>query len=260
MNWKRFVLPVLASVLFVTVLAEPSAVGKIGRGIAVALKMPLALLAARSPGEREPGMLRLTKGGGPEERVLPTVRDRDAPADTPGAGNPIFGNPDAFNPIAPGPSNSNALSAPDTGSRPFAPSFGPPTFPGLLIPGGSAQNSDQPPPEGPPTSTDQPPVTDNPPGSTPPGLGPEGPPVLPPPEGPITPPPDIPPGGPNPPDGPNPPGGPSPPGGPNPPDGPPPTLVIPEPATWTITGFGLLAAGLLRRRRADKKQARVTAK
>jgi hypothetical protein len=226
-------------VLFVTVLAEPGAVGKIGKGIAVALRMPLALLAARSPGEREPGMLRLTKGERPEERVLPTVRDREGPD----AANPIFGNPDAFNPIAPGPSNSNALSAPDAGTSPFAPSFGRPSFPGFLIPGGSTPNSDQPPPQGPPTSTDLPPVTDNPPGSTT---------DLPPPEGPITPPPDIP-GGPIPPDGPNPPGE------PNPPDGPP-TLVIPEPATWTITGFGLLAAGLFWRRRAGRKQSRVTAK
>jgi hypothetical protein len=244
MKWKRplLLLPVLASVLFVTVLAEPDAVGKIGKGIAVALKMPLALLAARSPGEREPGMLRLTKGAGPEERVLPTVRDREG--EGPDAGNPIFGNPDAFNPIAPGPSSSNALSAPDAGASPFAPNFGQPSFPGFLIPGGSRSNSDQPPPQGP---TDLPPVTENPPGSTP-----EGPIDLPPPEGPITPPPDVPPGGPNPPDGPNPPGE------PNPPDGPP-TLVIPEPATWTITGFGLLAAGLFWRRRAARKQSRVTA-
>ena len=86
-RWTRALLlvPVLTALFFISIaeLGHPAA-GKAGRsGIIAALADPLALFAARSPGERGAGALLSTKPGGPAERVLSEVRDRD-----PAAGDP----------------------------------------------------------------------------------------------------------------------------------------------------------------------------
>lgn len=178
--------------------------------IIAAIRDPLSLFSDRSPGERRPGVLLASKKGGPQERVLSTVRDRPQTADIPpGTDGPIFtAGPPAF---------ESSSGAPPADQFTAPPAFGPPfsSMP-FLYPG--------PPPSG-----------EIPPGGPPPGGPPPG---GPPPGGP-------PPGGP-PPGGP-PPGGP-PPGGP-PPGEPPgtPPIPIPEPATWTMMLFGLFTAGLFAR-------------
>src|SRR5262249_37534499 len=87
-RWARTLLlvPLLIGLFFVSIaeLGHPAA-GKARRsGIIAALADPLSLFAARSPGERGEGALLSTKPGGPAERVLSEVRDRDPAA----AGDP----------------------------------------------------------------------------------------------------------------------------------------------------------------------------
>ena len=79
------VLVPLLVVLFFAVVAERGhpAISKVRRDSIVATLLdPLSLFAGRSPGERGAGPLLSTKpGGGPQERVLSTVRDRDPTGD-----------------------------------------------------------------------------------------------------------------------------------------------------------------------------------
>ncbi|HXS07044.1 MAG TPA: PEPxxWA-CTERM sorting domain-containing protein [Rhizomicrobium sp.] len=72
--------------LFFAAVAERGhpAISKVRQGgIIAALADPLSLFAERSPGERGGGALLSTKPGGPHERVLSEVRDRDPPAGDP---------------------------------------------------------------------------------------------------------------------------------------------------------------------------------
>lgn len=106
----------LVAMVFV-VLADraPSAAGNPAQGSStVRLTDPLSFIAERSPGERDDFGLLTTKpqrtAALPEERVLPTERDRDSGAGlAPAADNPVFGE-------APGEPESGAL--PGEGSIP----------------------------------------------------------------------------------------------------------------------------------------------
>jgi PEP-CTERM motif len=136
MRWKRTLLlvPVLAALVFVAVTEQGHpAASKPGKGgTLAALMSPLSLFAERSPGGRDSGALRSTKPErtaalGPEERVLPSEREREPPVDAPpAADNPVFG-------VSPeGPATSGAPPGRDTlpedsfgGASPFAPSFNP---------------------------------------------------------------------------------------------------------------------------------------
>ena len=136
MRWKRTLLlvPVLAGLVFVAVTEQGHpAASKPGKGgILAALMSPLSLFAERSPGGRDSGALRSTKPErtaalGPEERVLPSEREREPPVDAPpAADNPVFG-------VSPeGPATSGAPPGGDTlpedsfgGASPFAPTFNP---------------------------------------------------------------------------------------------------------------------------------------
>jgi hypothetical protein len=157
-RWTRTLLlvPVLTALFFISV-AElgHTAAGKAGRtGIIAALADPLALFAARSPGERGAGALLSTKPGGPAERVLSEVRDRDPAAGDPPADpvGPI--TPDDVAALGNGLPSDGALpggaggpgdgGAPGGGSPFFAP-FTPPSF------GGAPRDPDAggPPPGGP---------------------------------------------------------------------------------------------------------------
>ena len=88
-RWKRTLLLVSAFVLlFFAAVVERGhpAISKVRQaGIIAALADPLSLFAERSPGERGGGALLSTKPGGPHERVLSEVRDRDPPAGDPPA-------------------------------------------------------------------------------------------------------------------------------------------------------------------------------
>lgn len=111
-RWKRTLLlvPLFVGLFFVAVAerGHPAAskVSKPGKGGLLAmLADPLSLFAERSPGERGTGALLSTKPGGPHERVLAEVRDRDPAAGAPGAAappgpnDPVFGvAPDTFSP------------------------------------------------------------------------------------------------------------------------------------------------------------------
>jgi hypothetical protein len=144
MSWKRtlFLAPL---VIVFAVLAKPDdpVIGKTsGRVVLAALKDPLALFAARSPGTRGAGALHSTKPGpARHERVLAMVREREPspgiPADP---GSPVFGDapaifaaiPDAAPQDRPRPEDPPA-------ARPYEAPFPiPPYQPGLLIyPGGA---------------------------------------------------------------------------------------------------------------------------
>jgi hypothetical protein len=107
-------------------------------GLLAMLADPLSLIAERSPGERGAGALLSTKPGGPQERVLAEVRDRDpAAGDTgaaapPGPNDPVFGvAPDTFSPG--GEPGAGAPGGGDPGGAepnfsPFAPGGGAPSF------------------------------------------------------------------------------------------------------------------------------------
>jgi hypothetical protein len=166
--------------LFYVAVAEPSA-RSISKGIAheilAALKDPLALFSQRSPGKRIAGHLLSTKGkGGPHERVLSTVRDREQP---PAVDTPVPDSVAAI-PIIP-PQYEIPPTDRTVGALPFVPPA--PFIPTGFVPGGFL------PPSQPPTTT--PPGPPGGPPGTPPGLPPGTPPGGPP-EGPPTPP-DTPP-------------------------------------------------------------------
>ena len=124
-------------------------------GIIAALADPLSLFAERSPGERGGGALLSTKPGGPHERVLSEVRDRDPPA----------GDPDPNFAVAPEDLAALTGGAPGAGGAPGDPAGDPlgdrffaPSGPG----GGPAflPASFGPPPNGPPPNGPIPPVID----------------------------------------------------------------------------------------------------
>jgi hypothetical protein len=129
-RWKRTLLLVSAlSVLFFVSVVEHGhpAAGKPGKaGLFAVLQDPLSLFAARSPGERGGGALLSTKPGGPTERVLSTIRDRD-----PALGDPPPADGAAL-PVTPG--DLAALSppvdgaAPGAGAAPGDPGLGAPAF------------------------------------------------------------------------------------------------------------------------------------
>lgn len=205
--------------LFFVAVAEPgrSISRTVAHEILAALQDPLALFSQRSPGQRIAGRLLSTKGEtGPHERVLSTVRDREAP---PAADN-LAPLPDtvATIPIIP-PQYEVPPTDRTIGPLPFMPPA--PFIPTGFIPGGTPNPplTDAPP---------NPPGNPNPPGSNPPGPNPPGP--NPPPEGPN--PPGLPPDSP-------------------PPDVPP-AIPIPEPSTWTLMLLGFfasVAAGRVRKRK-----------
>ena len=219
-RWRRTLLlaPALLSLFFLAAAeydrSDASGAGK--EGIVVALKDrilaaladPLAVLAARSPGSRGPGKLRMTKSrAAPYERVLSEVRERPVVIDLP---------PAAVAPVV-------AENAPEVASYPSVP------------PAESANNqsseSSFPTPVNSPFGLPGAPVsesggTDTPPGG--PGSG------------------DIPPGGPG--GIITPPGGTDTPGSPGGPDTPPPTIALPEPATWLSMILGLAVIVTMRRR------------
>lgn len=158
-RWTRTLLlvPVLIALFFISIaeLGHPAA-GKAGRtGIIAALADPLALFAARSPGERGAGALLSTKPGGPAERVLSEVRDRDPAAGDPPADPVAPITPDDVAALGNGLPSDGALpggaGGPGGGGAPggvspfFAP-FTPPSF------GGAPSDPDTPgsPPPGPP--------------------------------------------------------------------------------------------------------------
>jgi hypothetical protein len=116
-RWKRTLLlvPLFVGLFFVAVAERghpaSSKASKPGKsGLLAMLADPLSLFAERSPGERGAGPLLSTKPGGPQERVLSEVRERD-----PGAGDPAAAAP-------PGPNDPVFGVAPDT----FAPGGGAP--------------------------------------------------------------------------------------------------------------------------------------
>lgn len=168
--------------LFYVAVAEPGsrAISKvIGHQILAALKDPLALFSERSPGRRIAGRLLSTKGqGGPHERVLSNVRDRESPQV---ADNSVPDSVAAI-PIIP-PQYDVPPTDRTTGSLPFVPSA--PSIPPSFIPGGFLVPN--PPPVN-PTGPNPPgpnPPGPNPPGPNPPGPnppGPPGPPDIPPPD------------------------------------------------------------------------------
>jgi hypothetical protein len=197
------------------------------RILIAALKDPLALLSERSPGNRTGALISIKGKTGPSERVLSSVRDRpdtnaapvqlDIPA---GAFAPPQFQEAELAPSQPAdtpfvPTSPFGSSSVTPGGAPAAPTFFIPPSSGFFP--GETQSASPPAASGPPGST--------PPGSTPPGgTTPGG-----------TPPGDTPPGGTTP--------GETPPGGS--------TVVLPEPATWSMMILGLFAAGALRRRRAQ---------
>jgi hypothetical protein len=157
-TWARTLLlvPLLIALFFISIaeLGHPAA-GKAGRrtGIIAALEDPLALFAERSPGERGAGPLLSTKPGGPAERVLSGVRDRDPAAGAPPAVAPItpddiaaLGNGVPGDGGLPGGGDApgQALGNASPFFAPFTPAgFGDPGDPGIV-------RSPTPPGDGPP--------------------------------------------------------------------------------------------------------------
>jgi hypothetical protein len=230
-KWKRAIWLVSISAALVLAAATSDRALSSGglRVLIAALKDPLALFAERSPGNRGPGPLIPTKGkAGPHERVLSEVRDRPTPAggDTPAVVldmPPVVDIPAGT--LTPMPGEQGGTLPPEQLiGTPFVPAapFGTPGFtPGENIP--------------PPLFVGPvPPGGISPPGTPGSPQGPSGPPI------------NIgtTPGGPGTPETP---GGPTPPGGP--PDTPPGTVVLPEPAPWTMMTLGVFALAVLRRRR-----------
>jgi hypothetical protein len=187
MKWKRALLlaPLLLGLVAVVGL-EPGrrAVGRvisktIREKIVAALKDPLALFAERSPGARSAGALLSTKHVRPNERVLPTIRDRPSPLGI--LDTPLQDTPPAVVDIPPGafvPSPYN-LANERVPTPIFTPLFPVPQF--EIPPGGGTPSGGPPgtPPGGPPEETPTPPGgtpgTPTPPNQpTPPG----GPPVI----------------------------------------------------------------------------------
>ena len=126
--------------------------------IVAALKDPFALFAERSPGNRGPGALHLTKSSaGPHERVLSQVREREpAPDLTAGADNSV--SADSAPAVASPPAAVAGNLSNGQDSVPSFPSFinAPPGFPGIpATSGGSPGGSDSSP--GNPGGTDIPP-------------------------------------------------------------------------------------------------------
>lgn len=133
-RWARtlVLVPLLIGLFLVSVveLGHPAA-GKAGRaGLMAALEDPLALFAERSPGERGGGALLSTKPGGPTERVLSEVRDRDPAAGDAGPIPPA--TPEDLAALPNGLPNEDSLpgggggpggGAPGPGA--FSPSFAP---------------------------------------------------------------------------------------------------------------------------------------
>lgn len=169
--------PVLVGLLALAVGPSREAISKVSRQmILAALQDPLSLFSDRSPGERRPGALLSTKGGGPHERVLSTVRERPQASDLPpGSDIPIFPTappadqftgPPAFGP----PFSNTPFSYPGPPPPGFPPGGIPP---GGIPPGGPPTGG--PPPGGPPPGG--PPPDGPPPGGPPPGGPPETPPI-----------------------------------------------------------------------------------
>ena len=150
--------PALVLLFFMSVVEHGHpAVGKAGKtGLLAALADPLSLFAARSPGARGGGALLSTKGG-PSERVLSTIRDRDPPPDPPGADNPgLPVTPEDVAALAPpaegaAPGDGGGSGDPGPGGPSFG-SFAPFSAPGGgggFFPGGGAPTF-VPPPGSPP--------------------------------------------------------------------------------------------------------------
>lgn len=226
MRWGgTFLLAAAFAALFSVALGDGgraiTQAGKLGKRVAIALlTSPLALLDERSPGARGQGELRSTKSA-PRERVLPTVRDRISPL----GGSPIVNidiPPGTFAPLPNALPEETILPQDLTFgallSQPFL------AFPGTLL-GGTPPflpNASTP-AQG--TSPPPPPLDTSPPGpsgaASPPGT------------------PGIPP---------------APAGGSGTSSPPPPTIAIPEPGSSTIVIFGLMAIGVLSRRRSKRQR------
>ncbi|HET7086497.1 MAG TPA: PEP-CTERM sorting domain-containing protein [Rhizomicrobium sp.] len=224
--------PVLVGLIFAVILESGDhAISKaVKQGIATALKDPLALFAERSPGRRGTGALHaLKQSKKPHERVLSTIRERP-----PSEGMPPEVAAPIFDVSSQAPPNTLA-GIPETGALPagLAPAF---FIPPTGISSGSPGFIPEIPPQVPPGS---PPEAPSPPQTPPPS-------VLP-----LVPPPSVPPSGP-------PPSGPPPMMPPAEIPIPPPPIVItvPEPASWTMTGAGLLVILLARRRKRRAACAR----
>jgi hypothetical protein len=131
--------------LFFVAVAEHGhpAAGKASKpgkgGLLAMLADPISLIAERSPGERGAGALLSTKPGGPEERVLSEVRERDpaagdpAGAAPPGPNDPVFGvAPNTFSPAGGAPGGDPAGGDPAGGDPSFFPGGGDPGGPSFL--------------------------------------------------------------------------------------------------------------------------------
>ena len=206
------------------------ATGKVSTTTLLAvLKDPLTLFAERSPGGRAEGALLSVKPGGPQERVLSTIRERDPTGTLPGVGDPVVaGVPEGPGPGGAGPEESvlpgESGGLPGSGGGGAPGGFGGPGFargPGGLIPEDFAA---APPGEGVPGDPGDPGVG--------PGLGDPGP----------DPNPGFPPG----------------PGAPPPGIFDPGASPVPEPATWAmlILGFFAIGAAIRRRKRSALPCAR----
>jgi hypothetical protein len=147
MRWKRtlYLAPLVIGVFF-AVLAEPGDPvigGTKARIVLAALKDPLTLFAARSPGTRGAGALHSTKPSAERhERVLSMVRERKpSPGIPTGAGHPVFGDaPDILAAIPAAAPEDHPLPDDPPISEPYGTPFlpVPPYEPGLLIyPGGT---------------------------------------------------------------------------------------------------------------------------
>jgi len=163
-RWKRTLLLVSAFVLlFFAAVVERGhpAVSKVRQaGIIATLADPLSLFAERSPGERGGGALLSTKPGGPHERVLSEVRDRDPPAGNP---PPLAVTPDDLAALPGGAPGAGGVPG-DPAGDPLGNNFFAPSFPGgggpAFLPASLGG-----PPSGPPPNGPIPPVID------PPGAG-----------------------------------------------------------------------------------------
>jgi hypothetical protein len=233
MRWGgTFLLAAALAALFSMALGDGgraiTQAGKLSKKVAIALlTFPVALLDERSPGARGQGALRSTKSA-PHERVLPTVRDRISPL----GGSPVVNidiPPGTFAPL-PNAQPEEIILPQDLTfgallSQPFL------TFPGTMLGGTPPLPPNAPTP---PQGTAPPPLLD----TSPPG-----------PSGAASPPPGAP-GVPPPPAGGSGTSSPPPPEGSGTSSPPPTTVVIPEPGSSTIVISGLMAIGVLSRRRS----------